>query len=64
MNWTDCEPAKSCTTSAHLQESAWPQMGSAGKGRVEEPEEHQLSWYLRCLSDLDLLCQQWSSWSS
>lgn len=32
MNWTDCEPAESRTTSAHLQESAWPQMGSPAKG--------------------------------
>lgn len=43
MNWTDCEPAQSRATSAHLQESVWPQMGSAIKGRVKGPEEHQLS---------------------
>lgn len=44
MNWTDCEPAKSCTTSARLQESAWPQTGSpTNKGRAEELEEHMLS---------------------
>lgn len=51
MNWTDCEPAKRCSTLPHLWVSVWHQIGSrTSQGNRGEERCH-----------LDPPCQQWPS---